>query len=100
MEFCHMKNQSQQNTNTVSGIFVFLLGGLISSSLLLLKYLNILHLNLEVVFAPFVVITLLIYGDKFLINLLLGSLKFFTKSVNKENDSSQTQQQKLTLKQS
>lgn len=99
-EFCNMKNQKPQNASTISGIFVLLLGGLISSILLLLMYLNILHFNFEVVVSPFVVITLLTYGDKILVNLLIIPFSFFTKSIYKRKESSQTQQKQLTLKQS
>lgn len=93
-----MKNQTQQNTNTVSGIFVLILGGLITSILMLLKHFNILNLDFEVVFAPFVVITLLTYGDKLLIYLLVNPISFASKFFNKERVSSQSQQQQLNLK--
>jgi len=94
-----MKTQTQQKTNTVSVIFVSILGGLITSSLLLLKYFNILHLDLEVVLAPFIVITLLTYGDKLLIFLFLSPISFASKQIGKVRRSSQSQQQ-LTLKKS
>ena len=86
-----MRYQNQQNTNTISGIFVLLLGGLITAVLLLLNYLNILHLSFEIVFAPFIVIALLTFGDKFLIYLLLHPMSFVSKLISKDAESSQPQ---------
>jgi predicted membrane-bound mannosyltransferase len=85
--------------NTVSGIFALILGGLISSSLMLLKYSKVFNLDLEVVLTPFIVITILTYGDKILIFLFLSPMSFASKLINKERSSSKSQQQ-LTLKQS
>ena len=97
-QFCSMQNKTQHNSNTVSGIFLLILGVLITVSLLVLKQFNILHLNLDVVFAPFVVITLLAYGNKILIYFLLTPLSFIIKLINKVRGSSQKQE--LNLKQS
>lgn len=97
-QFCSMKNKTQQNSNTVPEIFVLILLGLIALSLLVLKHFNILHLNLDVVFAPFVVITLLAYGNKILIYFLLSPLSFTIKLINKVRGFSQKQE--LTLTQS
>ena len=98
-EICNMKNQIQQKANTVSGKFVLILGGLASSILILFKYFNIFNLDLEVVLAPFVVVTLLTYGDKLIILLFLSPISFALKLISKVKGSSQSQQQ-LTLKQS
>ncbi len=98
-EFCDMKNKPQTNVNTISGIFVLLLGGLITLSLLLLKYAHVFNLDLEVVLAPFVVITLLTYGDKLLIFLFLNPASFVLKLISKVRNSPKSQQQ-LTPKQS
>lgn len=78
-EFCNMKNQIQQSTNAVSGIFVSILGGLITSGLLLLKYFYFFDLELELVLAPFVVITLLTNGDKLLLILFLSPISLVSK---------------------
>lgn len=94
-----MKNKTHQNTNTVSGIFVLILGGLITSILLLLKYFNVFNLDLEIVLAPFVVISLLIYWDKLLIFIFLSPISFASKLISKVRGSSKSQQQ-LTFKQS
>ncbi len=83
IEICGMKIKTQQNTNTVSGIFVLLPGGLISSGLFLLKHFNILYLDFEVILAPFIVITLLAYGDKLIIYLLISPISFTAKLINK-----------------
>ncbi len=96
---CNMKNKTQQNNNVLSGIFLLMLVGGVTSILMLLKYFNILHLDLEIVLAPFLVISLLTYGDRLLIFLLLSSISFVSKLINKLRSSSQSQQQ-LTLKQS
>ena len=95
-QFCSMKNKTQQNSNTVPEIFILI--ALIALSLLVLKQFNILHLNLDVVFAPFVVITLLAYGNKILIYFLLTPLSFIIILINKVRGSSQKQE--LNLKQS
>ena len=97
-QFCTMKIETQQNSNTVLEIFVLVLIVLIAVSLLVLKHFNILHLNLDVVFEPFVVITLLAHGNKILIYFLLTPLSFTIKLINKVRDSSQNQE--LNLKQS
>ena len=83
-----MKNQTQHGTNGVSGVFALIVGGLITLILMLLTYFNIFHLDAEVVFAPFIVITLLTYGDKLLIYLLLNPINFVSKLINKTRDSS------------
>lgn len=95
-----MKNQIHQSVNTISGLFVVLLGGLITSSLLLLNYFNIFHLDVEIVFAPFIVITLLTYGDKLLVFLFLSPISFASKLIIKIRGFSQSQQQQLSLKKS
>ena len=98
-QFCTMKIKIQQNSNTVPEIFILIaLIALIALSLLVSKHFNINHLNLDVVFAPFVVITLLAYGNKILIYFLLSPLSFIIKLINKVRDSSQNQE--LNLKQS
>jgi hypothetical protein len=99
IEICNMKTQTHQKTNTVSGIFVLILGGLITTSLMLLKYFNVFNLDLEVVLAPFVVITLLTYGDKLVILLFLSPISLTLKLINKMRGSFQSHQQ-LTLHQS
>lgn len=98
-EFCTMKNKTQQNTNTVSGIFVLIIGVLISSTLLILKHVNVFSLDLEIALAPFVVITLLTYGDKLLVFLFLSPISFTSKQISKLRGTLKSQQQ-LTLKQS
>ncbi len=79
-----MKNQTQQSTNKVSEIFVLILGALITLVLILSKYFNILNLDLEVVFAPLLVFTLLTYGEPLLI-LLISPMGFAFKLINKKN---------------
>ena len=96
-EFCNMKTQTQHNTNKIS--LILIIGGLITSSLFLLNYFNIIYLDLEVVLAPFLVITLLTFGDKLLILLFLSPINFAAKLISKERISSQSQKQ-ITLKQS
>ncbi len=98
-EICNMKNQAQQKSNTMSGIFVLILGGLITSSLMLLEHFNFLNIDLEVVLAPFLVTTLLACGDKLLIFLFLSPISFALKLISKVRCSSQSQH-KLILKQS
>jgi hypothetical protein len=95
-EICSMKSQQHQNTSALSGIFILVSGCLITSSLLLLNYHSILQLDLEVILAPFVVVTLLTYGDKFLMLLFLSPINFALKLICKVKDSSQSQQQ-MTL---
>lgn len=95
-QFCTMKIKTQQNSNTVPEIFILI--ALIALSLLVSKHFNILHLNLDVVFASFVVITLLAHGNKILIYVLLSPLSFTIKLINKARGS--YQKQELTLKQS
>ena len=89
-QFCSMKNQTQQKTNTVSGIFVLVLGGVITSFLLFLKYFNV--FRLDFVLAPFVVVTLLTQGDKLLIFLFLSPISFASKLISKMSGNNQSQQ--------
>ena len=96
IEICDMKNQKQQNMYTISGIFVLIVGGLITLCLLFLKYHNVLNIDIEVVLAPFVIISLLTYGDKLLTFLFLSFICFASKLFKKVRGS----QQQLTLKES
>ena len=89
-QFCGMKNQTQKNTNTVSGIFVLLLGFLITSGLYLLKHFNILHLGFDLILAPLVVFTLLAFGDKILIYFLVIPIGFVSKLIDKVQGFSQS----------
>ncbi len=89
-QFCDMKNQTQKNTNTVSGIFVLLLGFLITSGLYFLKHFNILHLGYDLVLAPLVVITLLSFGDKLLIYFLVIPIGFVSKLIDRVQGFSQS----------
>ena len=93
-KICLMKNKIQESANTISRIFVFILGVLITLVLILLKYFDILHLDFEVAFAPFAVITLLTYGESFLLILVLSPISL----INKIKSYSQSQKQQLTLK--
>jgi hypothetical protein len=87
-----MKNHSQQNSKKISGTFTLILGSMISSILLLLNYVNAFNLELEVVLAPFIVISLLAYGDKLLIFLFLNPICFASKLFNKVRDTPSQQQ--------
>ena len=93
IEICCMTKQTQHKTDTVSGIFVLILGGLVTLSLMLIKYFNVLNIDLEVVLAPFIVSTLLTYGDKIIFYFLAHLLNFATSSQKKLKDSTQSQQQ-------
>ncbi|MDO9001205.1 MAG: hypothetical protein Q7W45_15685 [Bacteroidota bacterium] len=73
-EFCNVKSKIPQNTKTILKIFVLILGVLVSSILMLLNYFSILNINLEVVFAPLVVIAFLTYGGKLFIYLLVSPI--------------------------
>ena len=99
-QFCSMKNQTQQKTNTVLGISLLLLVGVITLNLFLLKYFNVFRLDLEFVLAPFVVIILLTQGDKLLIFLFLSLISFASKLISKMSGNTQSQQYQLTPKQS
>jgi hypothetical protein len=66
-----MENQLTQNVKTVSRVYVLILGALFTVGLFLLGYFSILHLNFEVVLAPFIVITLLAYGEELVFLLFL-----------------------------
>jgi hypothetical protein len=90
-----MKNKTQQKTNTISVIFVLILGGLVTLALLLLRHLNILHLDYEIALAPFIVISLLTFGDKLIIFIFLSPISYASKLLSKTRDS---QQQQLNLK--
>lgn len=67
-----MRNQTTQNTKTVSRVYVLIFAGFITIGLFLLKQFDIFHLEFEVVFAPFIAITLLAYGEELIILLLLS----------------------------
>ncbi len=85
---CIMINKNKNNKATGSGIFVSVLGGLITFSLLLMNHLGILDLQLEFVLAPFLVFTLLIYGDKLLIFILMKLIVFTSLFLNRKETSS------------
>ena len=80
-EFCSMKNQTQQNIHVASEIFVLILGGLTTSSLMFLGSFGILNLNVEVVLAPFVIISAGLLG--YLMWNWIEKLKEFIKQTKK-----------------
>lgn len=82
-EICDMISQSLQNTKKVSGFFVFKLVGLIISILLLLKCYVAFNINLEIVFAPLIVIAILAYAEKHVILLFLSPVVIVSKVMTK-----------------
>ena len=95
-----MKNKTPQNTNAISGVFVLILAGLVTSSLIILKYFKIINLGFEVALAPLLVIALLAFGDKLIMVLFLKPINFFYKFLDDENSNSHAKQQHLTFKES
>jgi hypothetical protein len=87
-----MKNKSQHHINSKLEEPVFILGGLITLVLLLLKYLHVLNLDLETAASPFIAATLLAHGDKVLFYIFSVVKYFFPKIVDQEKDSSKSQQ--------
>lgn len=61
-QLCGMKNQH----NTISGILVLITLGLVAG-LCYLQHTKIVNWDLELVLAPFIVITLLAFGEKLLV---------------------------------
>ena len=96
-KFESMKQESQKNTKTLPGIPALILGGLISLGLYLLRYFNILYLDLEIVLAPFIVIALLAYSDKFLLIIFSGPIRFVSKIGSRLKFSSPSSKQHVTL---
>ena len=80
-DLCAMKNQIQQNINVLSGIIVLGFGILLSSILYLLKHFNVLNTDIEIIFAPLIVITSLAFGDKIIIFFFLNPLGVFSKFI-------------------
>ena len=78
-----MKTRIIQNPNTAPGLLVLISVILITLGLFLLKYLSILDLDFEVIFAPFTVITLLAIGDKILVYLFISPITFAAKLISK-----------------
>ena len=79
-----MKDVKQQNTPNVSGAFLLIVGALITLCLLLLKQYNVIYLNFELVFAPFILIALLTYGDKLLMHLVISPTVYVANYFSKE----------------
>ena len=80
-----MKNKTIQNANVSLNIFPLILGSLTTIVLFLLRYFQILHLDLEIVLAPFVVTTLLTYGDRLPMILFLFPINFISMAIGKWN---------------
>jgi hypothetical protein len=80
-----MKNKIIQNANALPRTSVLILGALITLFLFLLGYFKALYLDLEIVLTPFIVVTLLTYGDKFLFVFFMLPISFLSKGIRKLN---------------
>jgi hypothetical protein len=75
-----------KKTSTKAEILAPLLfGGLLISLLFLMNYLKITHVGIELVLTPFIVTTLLAYGESLVIFLLLLPVGAFLKKISKSN---------------
>lgn len=97
MDFYSMENKKAQNTQAVPRISEVLLGCLLTTVLCLLKYLKVLNIDLEIVFAPFVVITLLVYGDKLLMGLFIVPIRLFSRADKKFEHPASSQKNPVDL---
>jgi len=86
-----MKIKSLQNAHSRLGILVFVIGALVSLGLFIFKYLNIINIELETAIAPLLVPVLLIYGDKFLLYILITPISILGKSKARKKDISTPQ---------
>lgn len=75
-----MKNQKHKNTSTISGIFVLILGGVVTSILIALRYFKVVHMNNELILAPLIVLFLLMYGEKLLTIIMISAMRLFFRS--------------------
>jgi len=96
-EICVMKNKN--TLKTTESVAPLLIGCLLTSILFLINYVKLIHLGLEVVLSPIVVISLLAYGESLLIYLLLVPISIGGKIINRIYHLSTTVKQKLTFKQ-
>lgn len=89
-----------QNTKTKGEILVLVFAGLITWGLFLLRYFEIVQIDLDLVVAPFVVVTLLTYAERLLLALFRVPIRFFSKVTRGWKRPVRHSKQRINLKQS
>lgn len=74
-----MQHHTTDHKHKVSSLFLLIVGTLVTSSFFGLNYFNVIQLNYQLVFAPLLITSLLVYGNRFLIYVLIKLSNLFAK---------------------
>ena len=78
-----MKNQPQENKKEKTEFITVISTMFITALLLIAKQFDYVHIDTEILIAPIIVFTILIYGESMLFKLLLLPIKLAHKLVSK-----------------